>query len=653
MEGWRWVGRSILVVVLLSQCAASSVEASGHGAAEAGVDGIAGEARRLRAERAGEAVLAPLMSQAELIAMGEDLFFNETFGGNGRTCGTCHRREDAFGLSLTSIATLPSSDPLFIAESNAGLGGLEHPPLMRSSRGLILENIDGFAQPPVFRNSPHLLNIAHTAPYGLSGEFADLREFTTGAVIQHFPLTLNRVEDTDFRVPTEDELIAMEAFMNSVVLPASQDFDLEDFVTTRQQRRGSDLFFSTARCFNCHNGPVLADSVAALGGGNRNFNTGVANLRINLENRPENPGGGALPQEVSGLREFNTPPLFGVSKTAPFFHDHSVATLDAAVRFYDSVEFITSPAAAEVGTIQLTEPEVADLVAFLESLEELPFAVSPRAIRFGPRDIAAGASAAVTVTLTELTANPVTVESAAFSGGPHDSQFSVVQTGPHTFDVTFDPASRGAKGASLEITTDAGIFGVELRGTGIVPGVQTFNDVPPSDPASPFVEAIFQAGLTGGCTEGPGGLEYCPDDPITRLQMAVFLILAQDKLDIPPRRRFDDVLPGQPGAGYVERLAKDGVTAGCGNGNFCPGGLVTRRQMAVFLVAASGRTPVASPTGVFGDVPAGDPTAGFIERLAADGITAGCGGGNYCPEAPVTRRQMAVLVARTFNLPLP
>lgn len=642
------VGRSRLVWVVvagLSLQDAGAAQAAGHTAGP-----LAAEAQKLRAERAGEAVLAPLLSQAELIAMGEDLFFNETFGGNSRTCGTCHRREDAFGLSLTSIATLPSTDPLFIAESTAALGQLEHPPLMRSTRGLILENIDGFNKAPVFRNSPHLLNIAHTAPYGLSGEFADLRVFTAGAVMQHFPLTLDRVEGTDFRAPTEDELIAMEAFMNSVVLPASQDFDLEDFVTTPQQRRGSDLFFSTAKCFNCHNGPVLADSVAALGGGNRNFNTGVANLRINQENRPENPGGGALPQEVAGLREFNTPPLFGVSKTAPFFHDHSVATLADAVRFYDSVEFNDSPAAAQVGAIQLTNPQVEDLVAFLESLEELPFAVSPRAVHFGARDIAAGAGAAVTVTLTELTANPVTVVSAALSGGPHDSQFAVTQTGPHTFDITFDPTSLGQKGASLEILTDAGVFGVRLRGTGMVPGAQTFTDVPPSDPAAPFVESIFRAGLTGGCAAGPA---FCPDDPITRLQMAVFLILAQDKLDVPPRRRFADVLPDLPGAGYVERLARDGVTAGCGGGNFCPDGFVTRRQMAVFLVAASGRAPVASPTGVFGDVPASDPTAGFIERLAADGITAGCGGGNFCPEALVTRRQMAVLVSRTFNLPLP
>jgi cytochrome c peroxidase len=620
------------------------------GTAQAHPESLAADARRLLASAVKPAELTPLMSQEDLIAMGEDLFFNETFGGNGRTCGTCHRREDDFGLSPASVASLPLNDPLFLAENDSNLTALEHPPLMRSPRALILENIDGFANPPVFRNSPHLLNLDQTAPYGLSGEFADLREFTVGAVKQHFPKTLTRAEEVDFRLPTEDELIAMEAFMQSIHLPANQNFDLENFVTTVQQRRGSDLFFTTAKCFNCHNGPVLADSVPALGGGNRDFNTGVVNLRINLENHAENPGGGALPLEAAGLREFNTPPLFGIGRTAPYFHDDSVQTLEDAILFYDGPEFLLSPAFALVGRIQLTPPQVSDLAAFLRALDELPFDVSPKQVQFGPQDLAAGPTSAVTVTLTELTQAPVAIQSVGLAGGPFDDQFSVTQTGPAAVEVRFDPTSLGQKGASLEFQTDAGSFGVRLRGTGVVDGQNTFHDVQPTDPAQPFIEAIFRAGVTSGCSSTP---DYCPDATLTRSQMAVFLNLAQNKLDIPPRRRFDDVLPDFPGAGYVERLAKDGVTAGCGNGNFCPDQPITRRQMAVFLVAASGRAPVDPPTGVFNDVPPSDPAAGFVERLAADGITAGCGNGNYCPDTFVTRRQMAVLIARTFNLPLP
>jgi cytochrome c peroxidase len=621
---------------------------AGNGAAQpAAHSGSLAEQARRRLDRLDRtAVLAPVLSQADLIALGKNLFFNETFGGNGRTCGTCHREEDDLGLRPATIAALPPSDPLFLAETDANLTQLEHPPLMRSPRALILENIDGFGHSPVFRGSPHLLNIALTAPYGLSGEFADLRVFTTGAVMQHFPKTLARQEGTDFRLPTEDELIAMEAFMNSVSLPANRDFALENFVTTAQQRRGSDLFFGTAKCFNCHNGAVLANAVAALGGGNRNFNTGVVNQRINLENHAENPGGGALPLESGGLREFNVPPLMGVARTAPFFHDGSALTLEDAIRFYDGAEFNSSPGGALVGRIQLTNGQIADIAAFLESLRELPFDVSPRAVSFGARDLNAGATAPVTITLSELTPAPVTIQSAGLAGGPHDDQFSVQLTGAHDITVSFDPSSLGQKGASLEIVTDAGTLGVRLRGTGVLTGQNTFNDVPPADPASPFVEAIFRAGLTSGC----GGGLFCPDPPITRSQMAVFLVLAMGRSEAVPRHLFGDVPPDFPGAGFVERLAGDGITAGCGNGNFCPDALITRRQMAVFLVAASGRAPIASPTGLFGDVPPGAPAAGFIERLAADGLTAGCGGGNFCPDAFVTRRQMAVLIARAFNL---
>ncbi|MBI3767868.1 MAG: hypothetical protein HY271_05145 [Deltaproteobacteria bacterium] len=100
---------------------------------------------------------------AGLIAQGARIFFQETFGGNGRTCGTCHPAEADFTLTPEFIAALPADDPLFVAELNPDLAGLENPDLMRS-RALILENIDGFDQPPVFRGVPHIFDLAFTAP---------------------------------------------------------------------------------------------------------------------------------------------------------------------------------------------------------------------------------------------------------------------------------------------------------------------------------------------------------------------------------------------------------------------------------------------------------------------------------------------------------
>ena len=57
----------------------------------------------------------------ELISRGKEIFFNETFDGNGRTCGTCHRKENNFTIDPAFIATLPADDPLFVAEFNPEL----------------------------------------------------------------------------------------------------------------------------------------------------------------------------------------------------------------------------------------------------------------------------------------------------------------------------------------------------------------------------------------------------------------------------------------------------------------------------------------------------------------------------------------------------
>ncbi|MEE8539889.1 MAG: hypothetical protein V3S54_08730, partial [Woeseiaceae bacterium] len=98
---------------------------------------------------------------AALVAQGQDIFFNETFAGNGRTCGTCHRAENNFTIDPAFIATLPDDDPLFVAESNPDLGmNFENPTLMREF-GLILENQDGFGGDPAMnfnmRGVPHTL----------------------------------------------------------------------------------------------------------------------------------------------------------------------------------------------------------------------------------------------------------------------------------------------------------------------------------------------------------------------------------------------------------------------------------------------------------------------------------------------------------------
>ena len=119
---------------------------------------------------------------------------------------------------------------------------------------------------------------------------------------------------------------------------------------------------------------------------------------------------------------------------------------------------------------------------------------------------------------------------------------------------------------------------------------------------------------------------------------------------------FGDVPANSFAADWIEQLVAEGITSGCGNGNYCPNSTVTRAQIAVFLLRAkhgSGYTPPVAAGTVFTDVPANAFAAAWIEQLVAEGITSGCGNGIFCPNNSVTRAQMAVFLQRTFNLPMP
>lgn len=180
----------------------------------------------------------------------------------------------------------------------------------------------------------------------------------------------------------------------------------------------------------------------------------------------------------------------------------------------------------------------------------------------------------------------------------------------------------------------------------------SFADVSPDHWAYYFIEALARAGITAGC----GGDNYCPESPITRAQIAVFLERGMNGSSfVPPAatgNMFLDVGAADFAASFIEQLFLDGITAGCGNFNYCPHAEVTRDQMAIFLLRAKHGADYIPPsaTGVFGDVPFGHWAIHWIEQLATEGITAGCGSDDYCPDDVVTRAQMAVFLVRTFGL---
>ena len=185
------------------------------------------------------------------------------------------------------------------------------------------------------------------------------------------------------------------------------------------------------------------------------------------------------------------------------------------------------------------------------------------------------------------------------------------------------------------------------------PGPFEFFDVPQSHLFHDAIHALAANGITSGC----GGGNYCPNAAVTRAQMAVFLLKsAHGAAYVPPAASgnvFDDVPAGAFAAAWIEQLAEEGIAAGCGGGDYCPNAAITRAQMAVFLLKSllgSAYAPPAATGTLFSDVPANAFAAAWIEELADRGITSGCGGGKYCPSNSTTRAQMAAFLVTTFSL---
>lgn len=319
---------------------------------------------------------------AQLVNDGRDIFFNETFDGNGRTCGTCHPESNNFTLDVKYIASLPDDDPLFVAEReqpNPLAENFEKPELMRKL-GLILENTNGFDDLEnnfTMRSVPHLLAMrtSLTPPSihandgtqnppeertGWSGDGAPsdgenlhgrLRDFVNGAIKQHFTLTLNRQPGIDFRLPTEYEKDALEAFMLSLGRQDEfDDFNQISMVDAKAERgrlnyMGEGLA-NGLPCNACHfNGGANTDpnfdfppaiTPPAFESSNRSFAPRVEEL---LDQPGDVIFGGNMPFDDgfgSGTNLFNVPTVIEAADTGPFFHANQMDTVEGMIAFYTS-----------------------------------------------------------------------------------------------------------------------------------------------------------------------------------------------------------------------------------------------------------------------------------------------------------------------------
>jgi len=181
-----------------------------------------------------------------------------------------------------------------------------------------------------------------------------------------------------------------------------------------------------------------------------------------------------------------------------------------------------------------------------------------------------------------------------------------------------------------------------------------FFDVPSAHPFHADIVEIARAEITAGC----GGGNYCPADAVTRAQMSVFLLKGEHGADWTPDfvgNYFLDVPPGSFAADWINYIAWQGITGGCGSNIFCPDNPVTRAQMAVFLLKTLGNYYPPFVPQIFDDVPPAAFAYDFINEIHNQGITGGCSlvPKLYCPDGLVNRGQMAVFIVRAFLEPAP
>lgn len=196
--------------------------------------------------------------------------------------------------------------------------------------------------------------------------------------------------------------------------------------------------------------------------------------------------------------------------------------------------------------------------------------------------------------------------------------------------------------------------GVVILGTLVLSMVASFpaEAVRPNEPGGSFtdedgsshegaIEAIAAAGITVGCNEG--NYRYCPGGAVTRGQMAAFLDRA---LSLPPTT--EDFFADDNSSAFhqsINNIAAAGISRGCSMIEFCPNRIMTRAEMAALLVRALSLRPSAADSFT-------DDNGHFLEAdinaLAAAGVTTGCAPGAYCPGGSVRRDEMATLLTRAL-----
>jgi len=329
---------------------------------------------------------------------GKQLFTHGEFGGNGRTCVTCHSLRTG-DITLEHVQERFADnpfDPLFRPiDSDDGAGGSYDRLLGHATfrvfvdlpANIRLADDPSAARVALFRSTLPTNNIALDRFIMWDGREPNLPHQALSALITHSEITrqpsareLQRIADFQ-----EDRLFssrALEEFAEGGPAPALPEG------RTASERRGRAFFVPTpgvVNCSLCHSGPMLNETLPSVPmqvpAGSRFTDTQVSALnRTNLPlrtyivTRPDgstvtlttsDPGRMLVTGDPADVNRFKQPTLWGISNTAPYFHDNSAETLEDVMEHYDA---LLRRAGAQFGFKGFTEQDKADIIAFLKLL---------------------------------------------------------------------------------------------------------------------------------------------------------------------------------------------------------------------------------------------------------------------------------------------
>jgi len=349
---------------------------------------------------------------------GKFLFDQETFGGNGRSCVTCHSKETGT-VSVDQIQGRFAKDPddtIFRSPDSDDLDGLSFTRLLTTGTIRIdvplTPNVKLVANPSattaaLFRGTPTVKNVTTLQQFLMSDgreSSSDLPHQASSAVHQHTqntveptPEQLDRIaefERTDERFFSSEALLKFAAGGPAPNLPRGK---------TPSERRGREFFNPNRQCGICHGGPMLDTSSefdVLIAPGSR-FHAAGAGLQLGhldqafdadgnfiLEPTSPNknqgfeftladgsttvfvfpdPGRALITGDPNDLLNFKIPTLWGIKDTAPYFHDNSARTLEAVLNHYNRLFQFINDQVPDLLPL-MTEQEQADIIAFLKLL---------------------------------------------------------------------------------------------------------------------------------------------------------------------------------------------------------------------------------------------------------------------------------------------